>query len=312
MMKTALLVLSLPPTQSPHLQPHTILKAFSSFYSLFHLLRSKFGMEVIPQYASSTKSPSVFHSVLHIFRTKRLKMGVKVKYLDNNEGYRFSYFTRGEPGSRPSVLMLHGFSLNKDMWLNTIQVGLPFTYSSLGDADLILMLFREKIGTVSMGKHLMKTQPQSLCSQCLFQFVEYAGLNHKPFHLVGMSMGGMVAGVYAALYPAHVSSLALLCPAGKYLHQKGFLDLTSTESRYSLHEKMWKIKVPTQIIWGKEDKVFDSSGAEILADAIPNSQVHRLEKCGHFITLERPRTSARLLLEFYNSVCDSAKQKKVA
>ncbi|KAK9406007.1 monoacylglycerol lipase ABHD6-like [Crotalus adamanteus] len=229
--------------------------------------------------------------------TKRQSVGVKVKNLDS-EGYRFRYFMRGKPGSQPSVLMLHGFSLNKDMWLNTIE------------------------------------------------FVQCAGLNHKPFHLVGMSMGGMVAGVYAALYPAHVSSLALLCPAvtkeqtenfmklclaqpnflkmqllKAYLEDRRphkmffalcFLDLTSTESKYSLHENMRKIKAPTQIIWGKEDKVFDSSGAEILADAIPNSQVHRLEKCGHFITLERPRISARLLLEFYNSVCDSAKQKKVA
>ncbi|KAG8127928.1 hypothetical protein E2320_014806, partial [Naja naja] len=73
---------------------------------------------------------------------------------------------------------------------------------------------------------------------------------------------------------------------------------------------MRKIKAPTQIIWGKGDKVFDSSGAAVLAAAIPNSQVHWLEKCGHFITLERPRTSAKLLLEFYKSVYDSAEQKK--
>ncbi|KAK9406008.1 monoacylglycerol lipase ABHD6-like [Crotalus adamanteus] len=293
-------------------------------------------------------------------------MGVKVKYLDNNEGYRFSYFTRGEPGSRPSVLMLHGFSLNKDMWLNTIQVfpkGLHLICLDLPGHGGTTRLLGESYTAVAQAKRI-------------HQFVECAGLNHKPFHLVGMSMGGMVAGVYAALYPAHVSSLALLCPAGvryltdseffaqlrelifskgsvenaiipvteeqvenfiklclyhpiflkiqllkgyledrrshKSVFVKCFLDLTSTESRYSLHEKMWKIKIPTQIIWGKEDKVFDSSGADILADAIPNSQVDWLEKCGHFITLERPRTSARLLLEFYNSICDSAKQKKVA
>ncbi|ETE65609.1 Monoacylglycerol lipase ABHD6, partial [Ophiophagus hannah] len=270
-------------------------------------------------------------------KTKRLSLGVKVKYL-NSEDYRFRYFTRGKPGSQPSVLMLHGFSLNKDMWLNTIEVGLPFilgwvmlawpwvfpkdlhlvcldlpghggttrllgeSHTALAQAKRIHQFQKEGI---RVGEYLMKEQPQSLCSQCLFQFVQCAGLNHNPFHLVGISMGGMVAGIYATLYPAHVFSLALLCPAG-------FLDLTSSESRYSLHDNMRKIKAPTQIIWGKDDKVFDSSGAGILAAAIPNSQVHLLEKCGHFITLERPRTSARLLLEFYKSVCDSAKQKKVA
>ncbi|XP_039182644.1 monoacylglycerol lipase ABHD6-like isoform X2 [Crotalus tigris] len=297
--------------------------------------------------------------------TKRHSMGVKVKNLDS-EGYRFRYFMRGKPGSQPSVLMLHGFSLNKDMWLNTIEVfpkGLHLICLDLPGHGGTTRLLGESYTAVAQAKRI-------------HQFVQCAGLNHKPFHLVGMSMGGMVAGVYAALYPAHVSSLALLCPAGlkipkqselflwlkklvllkdlaksalvpvtkeqtenfmklclaqpnflkmqllkAYLEDRRphkmffalcFLDLTSTESKYSLHENMRKIKAPTQIIWGKEDKVFDSSGAEILADAIPNSQVHRLEKCGHFITLERPRISARLLLEFYNLVCDSAKQKKVA
>ncbi|XP_070591818.1 monoacylglycerol lipase ABHD6-like [Erythrolamprus reginae] len=300
-----------------------------------------------------------------IIWTKRLSMGVKVKYLDS-EGYRFRYLTRGKPGSRPSVLMLHGFSLNKDMWLNTIEV-FP------KDLHLISLDLPGHGGTTRL---LGESHTAVAQAKRIHQFVQCAGLDHKPFHLVGMSMGGMVAGVYAALYPAHISSLALLCPAGLkipkqselflwlkklvlskepaetalvsvtkdrienfmkiclyqpsflkmqllkgYLEDRKpskmfftlcFLDLTSTESKHSLHDNMRKIKAPTQIIWGKDDKVFDSSGAEILAAAIPNSQVHRLEKCGHFITFERPRTSARLLLEFYKSVCDSAELKKVA
>ncbi|KAL8212796.1 UNVERIFIED_CONTAM: hypothetical protein K2H54_058746 [Gekko kuhli] len=48
----------------------------------------------------------------------------------------------------------------------------------------------------------------------MHQFAEYSGLNRKPFHLVGISMGGMVAGVYAALYPSDIHCLSLLCPAG--------------------------------------------------------------------------------------------------
>lgn len=59
-------------------------------------------------------------------------------------------------------------------------------------------------------------------------------------------------------------------------------------------------------------QVFDSSGAEVLATAIPISQVHMLDKCGHFIAFERPKKSAKLILEFYNSVCDKAETKKVA
>ena len=52
------------------------------------------------------------------------------------------------------------------------------------------------------------------CSASVSQFVESVRLNKKPFHLVGTSMGGNVAGVYAACYPAHISGLTLICPAG--------------------------------------------------------------------------------------------------
>lgn len=37
------------------------------------------------------------------------------------EGYRFCYSHRGNPGARPSVLMLHGFSAHKDMWLGVVK-----------------------------------------------------------------------------------------------------------------------------------------------------------------------------------------------
>lgn len=44
--------------------------------------------------------------------------------------------------------------------------------------------------------------------------MECIKLNRKPFHLVGTSMGGNVAGVYAAQYPEDICSLTLICPAG--------------------------------------------------------------------------------------------------
>ncbi|XP_032998471.1 monoacylglycerol lipase ABHD6-like [Lacerta agilis] len=76
------------------------------------------------------------------------------------------------------------------------------------------------------------------------------------------------------------------------------------------HDNMSKIKAPTQIIWGMHDKVTDPSGGEISAAAIPNSQLHMLEKCGHFIIMDSPRKSAKLLVEFHNSVCGKAETKK--
>lgn len=47
------------------------------------------------------------------------------------------------------------------------------------------------------------------------QFVKTVGMNRKPFHLVGTSMGGNVAGVYAACHPSEICSITLICPFGE-------------------------------------------------------------------------------------------------
>ncbi|CAL8336700.1 unnamed protein product [Merluccius merluccius] len=48
----------------------------------------------------------------------------------------------------------------------------------------------------------------------IHQFVQAVGLDRQPFHLVGSSMGGNVAGVYAAQHPKLLAGLTLICPAG--------------------------------------------------------------------------------------------------
>ncbi|XP_062977694.1 monoacylglycerol lipase ABHD6-like [Elgaria multicarinata webbii] len=291
--------------------------------------------------------------------------GLKLRYAEH-EGYKFCYFFRGKPSLDPSFLMLHGFALSKDMWLLSI-VDFP------KDIHLICVDLPGHGETTCLPGDSCTALDQA---KRLHQFTECIGLNRKPFHLAGISMGGMVAGVYAALYPSDVCSLSLLCPAGlRYptdnefvrhlkkleeshkvegnnpllplnkqqtkelfklgayyqlplpqqivngflelrqqdhkFYEKCFLDFSSGESRYHLHDNMSKIRAPTQIIWGKDDKILDPYGAEILANAIPNTQVHLLEKCGHFMLLDWPKEISRLLLDFYKSIC-CMKNKKTA
>ncbi|XP_030357542.1 monoacylglycerol lipase ABHD6 isoform X3 [Strigops habroptila] len=244
------------------------------------------------------------------------------------ERRRGSLQSRGRPGYRPSILMLHGFSAHKDMWLSIVK------------------------------------------------FVECINLNRRPFHLVGTSMGGNVAGVYAAQYPEDICSLTLICPAGlpsvtdsKFIKQlrelkeseridriplipstpeemadmlklcsyvrfkvpqqilqglvdvriphndfyrKLFLEIANEKSRHSLHENMSKIKVPTQVIWGRQDQVLDVSGANVLSSAIPDCHVYILENCGHSVVVERPRKTANLILEFLALLHNTDNNKKQA
>ncbi|XP_029287745.1 monoacylglycerol lipase abhd6-A-like [Cottoperca gobio] len=128
-----------------------------------------------------------------------------VVHYSHNGSYRFCYCSRGTPGgATPSVLMLHGFSATKDMWLPIIKY-LPRN---------------QHIVCVDMPGHegTTRTGAEDYCIQGqvarIHQFVQSIGLDKRPFHLVGTSMGGNVAGVYAAHYPAYLSSVTLVCPAG--------------------------------------------------------------------------------------------------
>ncbi|XP_034020953.1 monoacylglycerol lipase abhd6-B-like [Thalassophryne amazonica] len=132
------------------------------------------------------------------------RLGLQVRYAHSGN-YRFCYSCRGTPGgATPSLLLLHGFSANKDLWLGVVKY-LP------SSQHVVCVDMPGHEGTSRPG-----TEDYSIQGQVsrIHQFVQSTGLNHRPFHLVGSSMGGNVAGVYAACYPAHLSALTLISPAG--------------------------------------------------------------------------------------------------
>uniref|UniRef100_A0A3B1KJD1 Abhydrolase domain containing 6, acylglycerol lipase b n=1 Tax=Astyanax mexicanus TaxID=7994 RepID=A0A3B1KJD1_ASTMX len=133
----------------------------------------------------------------------RRTLGLQVCYAECG-GYRFCYSYRGKPGFRPSILMLHDFSAHKDTWLSMVKY-LP------KHLHLLCVDMPGHEGTTRTNVEDYSIQGQV---KRIRQFVETVHLNRKPFHLVGMSMGGNVAGVYAACYPSDLCSMTLICPAG--------------------------------------------------------------------------------------------------
>ena len=59
--------------------------------------------------------------VFSVPRYWRRALGMQVRYV-RHEDYQFCYSFRGRPGNKPSILMLHGFSAHKDMWLSVVKV----------------------------------------------------------------------------------------------------------------------------------------------------------------------------------------------
>jgi pimeloyl-ACP methyl ester carboxylesterase len=84
-----------------------------------------------------------------------------------------------------------------------------------------------------------------------------------------------------------------LLQTGKQIIPPNIDDLTA---RYK------DIKVPTLIIWGKQDKVISVAVSCLLSHDIANSTLKLIDQCGHVPQEERPEATIPLVLDFLQSL----------
>ena len=60
-------------------------------------------------------------------------------------------------------------------------------------------------------------------------------------------------------------------------------------------------RLPTQIIWGRNDSIIPVSASQVYHESIPGSRVSVLENCGHHPELEKPDEFVRLVKDFLSS-----------
>lgn len=111
------------------------------------------------------------------------------------------HYYRGGLAKGETILMIHGFAADKDNWLrfarhfsaryDVIAIDLP----GFGDSSK------------PQASYDVGTQVERIAS-----FI--GALNIDKLHLIGNSMGGHIAALYAARYPQQVQTLALLANAG--------------------------------------------------------------------------------------------------
>jgi pimeloyl-ACP methyl ester carboxylesterase len=115
------------------------------------------------------------------------------------EDHRIAYL---EGGSGQDIVLIHGFGADKDNW---VRFAKPLT----GKYHVIapdLPGFGDS-SKIRGAKYDIPTQVKRVQA-----FVRAVGL--KKFHVAGNSMGGLIAGVYAADYPDEVLSLGLFDAGG--------------------------------------------------------------------------------------------------
>jgi pimeloyl-ACP methyl ester carboxylesterase len=144
--------------------------------------------------------------------------------------------------------------------------------------------------------------------------VEALGL--KDPILVGHSMGGMIAAEMAAIAPNDLSRLVLIAPAGLWDPVAGAATLTAgrnvedpsflqtylvTNARQlgmagrilfpiperGLHQRLYRIKAKTVIVWGDSDKLISPTYAHGFKKGIAGSQLVSIPEAGHMVITEK-------------------------
>lgn len=105
-------------------------------------------------------------------------------------------------GTGPTVVLVHGFSANKDTWLKLVPE-LPADWHIIAP-DLA---GHGESQEIPQADFLLTTQAERL-------YAVLQQLNIQKVHMVGNSMGGAITMIYAAMYPQATSSIVLMDSAG--------------------------------------------------------------------------------------------------
>jgi pimeloyl-ACP methyl ester carboxylesterase len=100
-------------------------------------------------------------------------------------------------------------------------------------------------------------------------------------------------------YDPNTASKELVDECFAIVNDKGrlirILAIAKSAIRHNMGEELHNIKVPTCLIWGKQDMVTPPEVAEEFHQLLPNSELFWIDKCGHAPMMERPKEFNEIL-----------------
>lgn len=245
---------------------------------------------------------------------------------------------------KETLLMLHGYSADKDVW--------PRFARHLKDGYNIIIPDMAGHGDTGFDDQWDYNMPQQ--ANRLIEMLDVMGVGKV--HVVGNSMGGFIAAHLAKDYPDRILSALLIDPAGVHSPELSDMDKMLSQGRnpFEIHNKddfvefyamtmaqpPWlpdfvlgavnekyqrrrqqlrsifsdfhhqdmldddldKITSPVLLLWGKDDRILDVSGATVWALGVPNIRVEVWEGIGHMPMVEVPVRTANVYKEFLDSL----------
>lgn len=88
------------------------------------------------------------------------------------------------------------------------------------------------------------------------------------------------------------------------------LSIARSTHTHNMEEELPKIKVPTLLVWGKDDIITPPGVAKIFLEKMPNATLKWIEKCGHAPMMERPEEFNGYMIDFLSEFKSNSKKKQ--
>jgi 3-oxoadipate enol-lactonase len=264
---------------------------------------------------------------------------LKVPYVQN-QGTKIYW---NEQGTGPPVLLIMGLSFTHDMWFRVLPIlsktyrAIYFDNRGMGRSD------------APRGPYPMKRMAQDAAA-----VLDAAGVSAA--HIIGASMGGMIAQELALRHPQRVLSLILCCTSyGGLLARwpslshaprdlplaadarlqrelalipllyspstpmdlieedlriraqcnwsnRGFWGQFSGILLWNSYRRLPRIKVPTLVVHGADDRLVPPVNGRVVARRIPGARFELIPNAGHILVTDQLQACAALMLDFLSKL----------
>ncbi|MEH2001874.1 MAG: alpha/beta hydrolase [Nostoc sp.] len=196
----------------------------------------------------------------------------------------------------PTAIKIHLY----DFWKTLINRPIILVGASMGGATAIefTLAYPEIVKSLVLINSLGYTGAPAF-SKYLFPPFDFFAVEYlRQRHIFGLNLGSILPSFNAKIV------LAIQCAM---LHQEmpgwhdAMISYVKTGGYSDLANRIALLDKPTLILWGEADDMLPPEDAERFQQDIANSQLIKLNNCGHAPQLEQPQITSQHILQFLNN-----------